>query len=181
MDSNLPTYPDAAARIMNLVQSVYGPAGNIIHGYSLGVPDPNNILLGKDAFPYIIVDKTAGTYSLKNAPTSTDDVTEHVYIHLLVDAVAGLGAPDSVDTVKRQLQLLIEGRDPTTGYLLPNTLMYGLRTYITLQSQAVPGIVTINSDISISYDNPPRPNMAETREAVIDITVTERQVVLNRR
>jgi hypothetical protein len=176
---NQPLYPDAAQRIMSIVRSIFGPEGDVIHVYSLGVPD--NLVIPTDAYPYVIVDKAAGTYSLKDAPTGTDSVTEHVYVHILLDAKVGFGAPPSDDTVKRQLQTLVEGRDPTTGYLLPTSLMYGLRTYITLQSQSVPGLATINNEISISYDAPQRPDMPETREAVIDITVTERQVVLNRR
>lgn len=173
-----PLYPDAAQRIMSIVKGTFGTDGSIIHAYSLGLPD--NLVIPKDAFPYVIVDKTGGSYSVKDAPTSTDSVVEHVYIHILIDAAAGFGSPETDDTVKRQLQTLVEGRDPTTGYLLATSLMYGLRKYITLQSEAAPGLVTINNDVTISYDAPQRPNMPETREAVIDVTVTERQVVLGR-
>lgn len=179
---NQPMYPDAAQRIMSIVQQVFGPAGNLIHYYSLGLPDQiDKVFIAKDAFPYVIVDKVGGTFSLKDAPTSTDSLIEHVYVHILVDAAIGFGAPETDNTVKRQLMTLVEGRDPTTGYLLPTSLMYGLRTYITLQSQSVPGLIPIMNEVSISYDEPKRPNMPETREAVIDITVTERQVVLDRR
>jgi len=169
-------YPDAAQRIMAIVQEVFGPQGNIMQAYFTGLPDSLN--MPEAAFPCVIVDKAAGTY--KVGPTGADDITEHVYVHILVDVKTGFGTPPSDDTVKRQLQTYIEGRDPTTGMLLPTSLMYGLRRHITLQSQSVPGIVTINNDVSISYDATQRPDMPETREAVIDIAVTERQTVLVR-
>src|SRR6266566_140972 len=143
-------YPDAAQRIMAIVQEVFGPAGNIMQAYFTGLPDSLN--MPEAAFPCVIVDKAAGTY--KVGPTGADDITEHVYVHILVDL--------------------------KTGMLLPTSLMYRLRRHITLQSQSVPGIVTINNDVSISYDATQRPDMPETREAVIDIAVTERQTVLVR-
>src|SRR2546423_5191033 len=137
--------PDAARRIMPIVQGVSGPQGNIMQAYFTGLPDTLN--MPQSAFPCVIVDKAAGTY--KVGPTGADDITEHVYVHVLVDVKTGFGSPPQDDTVKRQLQTYIEGRDPSTGNLLPTSLMYGLRRYITLQSQSVPGLVTINNDVSI--------------------------------
>lgn len=169
-------YPDAAQRIMSIVQEVFGSAGNLIHAYFTGLPD--DFTPAQDAFPMIVVDKVAGTY--KAGPTGADDITEHVYVHFFVDVKTGFGAPSTDDTVKRQLQTYVEGRDPTTGMLLPTSLMYGLRHHITLQSQSVPGVVTINNDINVSYDAPKRANWPETREAVVDVSVTERQAVLTR-
>jgi hypothetical protein len=169
-------YPDAAQRIMALVRQTFGPEGEIMHAYFLGTP--NGFTGAKDAFPCVIVDKAAGTF--KVGATTTDDITEHVFVHILVDVAIGFGAPDTDNTVKRQLQTYVEGRDPTTGYLLPSSLMYALRKYITLQSPSAVGIATINNDVSISYDSAQRPDWPETREAVIDIEITERQTVLGR-
>lgn len=171
-------FPDAAQRIMNLVQQAFGPRGELINFYSLGLPDDFKIV--EAAFPCVIVDKTAGTYSITGAPTSTDSVTEMVYIHILVNVKTGFGAPNDDNTVKRQLQTWVEGRDPTTGYLKSNTLMYALRRYISLSTQNTPGFVPLNNDVHVSYDAPKRPNMPSTRECIIDVTVKERQVILGR-
>lgn len=168
-----PLYPDAAQRIMTLAQKTFG---GLFHLYSLGLPD--NLALANDAFPVLIVDKVAGEYAV--GPTQTDDISETVYVHVLVDTKIGLGSPDSDDTVKRQLQTLIEGRDPVTGYLLPTSLMYALRTHLTLQSASNPGLHTINNKIHIIYDAPKRPDMPETREAIIEIEITERQLIIGR-
>lgn len=170
-------YPDAAQRIMSLMKATFGTDGKLFQAYFLGLPD--NFTPPQDAFPMMIVDKYNGTY--KVGPTTADDITEDVYIHILVDTKTGFGSPETDNTIKRQLQTLVEGRDPTTGYLMTNTLMYALRTNLTLNSQVVPGLVTINQDVQVSYDAPPRPNLPETREAVITVSITERQVVLNRR
>jgi hypothetical protein len=166
-------YPDAASRIMALVKSTFGKT---FTSYFLGLP--NDFIIPEDAYPACIVQKAGGEY--KVGPTTADDITESVYVHFLVNSKIGFGTPDNDDTVMRQLQTLVEGRDPTTGYLLPNTLMYALRTFITLRSDSVPGLVTINNDVHITYDAAKRTNQLFTREAVIDISVTERQVFLGR-
>jgi hypothetical protein len=168
---------DGAQRIMGIVKQTFG---DVFHAYFIGLPD--NLTPPQDAFPFVIVDKAAGSYNI--GPTQTDEVTESIYIHIFADVKTGFGSPPDDDTVKRQLQTLVEGRDPTTGYLLPTSLMYALRTHLTLQNSYaqldVPGFVTINNDITISYDGAKRSDWPETREAVIDVTITERLIVPNR-
>lgn len=170
-------YPDAAQRIMQLMKSTFGPEGKIFNAYFLGVP--NNFIMPAAAYPVLIVQKASGEFRV--GPTMADDITENVYIHIVVNTSTGIGAPQDDNTVMRQLQTLVEGRDPSTGYLLPTSVMYALRTYITLQSDNVPGIVPINNNVRITYDATQQSKSLNTREAVIDITVDERQIVLNRR
>lgn len=166
-------YPDAATRIMNIVKKA---CGDRFHAYFIGLPD--NFTPPDAAFPLVIVDTVGEGY--KVGPTTADDMTETVYIHIMVDIKSGLGGPDSDNPVKRQLKNFISGRDPNTGYLLPNTLMFALRTNLTLSSQPVPGQVTINNDIRITYAEGHYKDLPETRDAVIEVTVYERQMVLNR-
>lgn len=167
-------YPDAAQRVMTLMQNTFGPAGQVFNAYFLGLP--NDLVIAEDAFPCMIVDKVTGTY--KVGPTSADDITEDVYIHIMVDVKTGFGRPEDDNPIKRQLQTLVEGRDPTTGALLPTTVMYALRKNLTLNSPTpAVNLPTINNDVHISYDAPKRPDMPETREAILTIEVTERQVI----
>lgn len=168
-----PLYPDAAQRIMTIIRAA---GGDLFKAYFLGLPD--NFMPPDAAFPLVIVDKVGGTY--KVGATQTDDITETVYVHIMVDIKTGLGAPDDDNPVKRQLQTFVEGRDPSTGYLLPTSLLYALRTHLTLSSAVVPGVVTINNSITVSYSEGHYKDLPETRDAVIEITVTERQLVLNR-
>jgi hypothetical protein len=172
-------YPDATQRLMNLVQGAFGLRGQLMQEYLLGLPD--NVVLPDGAFPCVIVDKLDGDYDIADAPTSTDSVTEEIYIHILVDVKTGFNTPNPEGFVKRQLQILVEGRDQNTGYLLPNTLMYALRTNLTLKTPSLPGVATIDQRIHVSYRNPIRPDMPETRECIVTVTVKERQVVLSRR
>lgn len=170
LPDNLNLYPDAAQRIMALMQTTFG---NIFRAYFLSLPD--DLIIPESAFPCLIVDKVTGT--AKVGPTSADEITEDVYIHIMVDVKTGFGSPDTDDSVKRQLQTLVEGRDPTTGAWLPNTVMYAIRKNLTLNSKTVPNLVTINNNVDISYDAPKRPNMPETREAVVTVSVEERQII----
>lgn len=169
-------YPDAAQRIMTLMKNTFGIDGEVFNAYYLGMPD--NFVPPQSAFPLMIVDKTDGSY--KVGPTTADDITETVVIHIMVDVKTGFGAPDNDNYVKRQLQTVVEGRDPVTGYLLNPSVLYTLRTKLTLNSQNVPGVIVINNDVEVNYMAPVRHDLPETREAVITVTVTERQVVLNR-
>jgi hypothetical protein len=166
-------YPDAAQRVMALMKSTFGAEGQIFNAYFLGLPD--DVVIPQDAFPCVIVDKVVGTYNV--GATGTDDITEDVYIHIMVDVKTGFGRPDTDNFVKRQLQTLVEGRDPSTGALLPNTVMYAVRKNLTLNSGTAVDLPTINNEVHISYDSPKRPEMPETRECVITMTVTERQVI----
>ena len=166
-------YPDAAQRIMTLMKNAFGPEGEVFNAYFLGLP--NDTLIAEDAFPCMIVDKVVGTY--KVGPTMTDDITEDVYIHIMVDVKTGFGRPEADNPVKRQLQTLVEGRDPSTGSLLPGTVMYAVRKNLTLNSPTAANLPTINNEVHISYDAPKRPDMPETREAIITITVSERQII----
>lgn len=174
--STIPMYPDAAQRIKNIIMQA---AGSVFHNGStifLGLPD--KFMPSNSAFPLCVVDKVTGTYQV--GPTTGDDITEVVYVRVMVDAKTGFGAPDADNTVKRQLQTFIEGRDPTTGYLLPTSIMYALRSNLTIGSQAVPGLVTINQKINVSYNEGHYKDMPETREAIIEITMYERQMILSR-
>lgn len=166
-------YPDAAQRVMTLMKNTFGPEGEVFKAYFLSLP--NNVVLPKDAYPCLIVDKVTGT--AKVGPTMADDITEDIYIHIMVDVTVGLNTPDTDNTVKRQLQTLVEGRDPQTGAWLPNTVMYAIRKHLTLQSPSVSNLPVINNDVNISYDAQERPNMPETREAIISMTVSERQII----
>lgn len=170
---NEQTYPDAATRIMAIVKAACGARFN---AYFIGLPD--NFMPPDSAFPLVIVDTVGEDY--KVGPTTADDMTETVYIHVMVDIKTGLGAPDTDNSVKRQLKNFISGRDPATGYFLPNTLMYALRTHLTLSSAPVPGMVTINNDVRVTYAEGHYKNLPETRDAVIEMTVYERQMVPNR-
>lgn len=167
------TYPDAATRIKAIVQAQFG---DIFHAYLIGLPD--DFKPPKDAFPLIIFDTVGEHWEV--GPTTADDITETVYVHVMVDIDTGFGAPTDDDNIKRQLKNLISGRDPTTGYLLPTSMMYALRTHLTLSSKPVPGQVTINNKINVTYAEGHYKDLPETRDAVLEITVYERQMVLNR-
>jgi hypothetical protein len=173
MMTNQQLYPDAAQRILSIVQAA---CGDIFKAYYLGLPD--NFMPPSAAFPLVIVDKVSGTYQV--GATGSDDITETVYIHIMVDIKTGLGAPDTDNPVKRQLQTFVEGRDPNTGLLSPTSLLYALRTHLTLNSAVVPGITTINNSIHIAYSEGHYKGLPETRDAVIEVEVTERQMVPNR-
>lgn len=162
---NQQAFKDSVNRILDLLRTAYGGQFHAFYeGDPIDIPD---IML-----PCVVVEKIAGTLALD--ATGTDMITEQLMIKFVMNKRDDLGSAPDVDFTERKLRLLVEGRDPTTGYFVPQSLMYILRTNITL------GGAVIDNDIDINYDVNPRPQEMFTSEAQILITIRERVIVPNR-
>jgi hypothetical protein len=160
-------YPDSLARIQTLVRDTF-------EDIFLAYYEDDPIIIPKNNFPCIITEKVAGNVSQKGARTGSDLISEKIMIRLVMDKRDDIGKSDDYDMTKRRLRRLVEARDPTTGYFQPDTLMYVLRTNISL------GSTIIDQDIDINYDLQPRPERQVTAEAIITI-VTRQQVTIPNR
>lgn len=159
-------YLDGAQRLKNAIE---GKFGKLFNAYFIGSPAD---IIPDAAMPAIVFQKVRGT--VKISATQTDDLTEVVLVHLLVNGKDGFGSPDDDNTVMRQLQTLVEGRDPNTQDYLPTSIMGVIRTNLTI------GETIINHDEEINYDVTPRPNQPTVVEAIITVTIYERVLVANR-
>lgn len=159
-------YEDSVSRVTKLVKDTFkdGPFKAYYEGDPIMIPD--------ESFPCVIIDKVAT--SVKTDATSTDLLIEQVRIKLVFNKQDDFGATDDYDMTERKLRRYVEARDPATGFFLPNTLMFTLRTNITLGSS------TLGSDVNVNYDLQPRPEKQVTSEAVITMLIRERVIVPNR-
>lgn len=164
MDNDI-AYKDVVARITDLIKATYlGKVNAVYEGDPIVIPDV--------ALPAVIVEKLEGSSTLD--ATGTDIISEHISVRLVMNKRDDLGASDEVNLTERKLRLWIEGRDPATGYYLPDTLMYLLRTNITLGNEV------LDSDIDVRYDVNPRPEDMFTSEGQITLITRTRVIVPNR-
>jgi len=159
-------YLDGAQRLKNVVEGVFG---QLFKAYFIGSPD----VIPEAALPAVVFQKVSGKVTL--GPTMTDELTETVMAHFLVNGKDGFGTPDDDNTVMRQLFTLIEGRDPATGQYLPTSLMYAIRQNLTLDETVITHEETIN------YDVTPRVDQPTIVEAIVTVAIQERVLVPNRK
>ena len=140
----------------------------LIKSYYEGDP----VLIGKSSLPAIAIAKTKGKVGV--SATGTDDINDVIEIKIIFDKADDYGASDSVDMTERKLRLIVEDRDPVTGYFKSSSIMGILRTNYTL------GGVTLQQDADVMYFIESRPENQYTSEAHITFSTRERVYVPNR-
>lgn len=162
---NQKTYPDVIDRIKSLLMGTFGSS---FKQYYEGDP----VSIPKADLPCIILEKI--NTRIEPSATGTDQLAEEINIRVVLNQADDIGTNDSDDLTAKKLRKIVEARDPSTGFFQTDTIMYSLRTNISL------GGAAIDNTIDVSYDVNPRPESMVTSEAVISIIVTERVTVPNR-
>lgn len=166
-------YKDPPLLIYNLLKDTYG---GTIKAYYLGSPTE----IPEAAYPCIIVQSIQSKNTINGAASQTDNVNELIHIHLLENAKDHYSGELEVDTTLRALYQKIQGRDPATGFYLPGTAMFALRTNISL-ANTITGVNTvIDQDVNIDYDILPRADQPTILQAMITVLTTERVQIPNR-
>lgn len=163
--NNSEKYPDIVDRLMKLIKANFG---GFFKQYYEGDP----IEIPKANYPCVIIEKVGSNVSL--GATGQDVLVSQYNIRFLLDKSDDFNASDTKDLTEKKLRELVEARDPQTGLYLENSLLYVLRTNITI------GQVNVATDVDIRYDLQPRPNQVVTSEALVSI-VTNEKVLLPRR
>lgn len=154
-------------RIKAMLEKTFG---SVFKVYYLGGPD----MIPEAALPCVIIDKVGSKLTADGAATMTDDRTEQVLVHMLVNGKDGFGTDDSEGTVAHQLETLVEGIDKTNGQYLPNTILYAIRQNLTLDSSIIDHSEDVNYAATTRTDQP------TIREALITITAISRVFAPNR-
>jgi hypothetical protein len=152
-------YPDATQRIRDLMRDTFGDYFNV---YYLGMP---NELIPEAAYPCCIVHKPKGNIRL--GATGQDKSASEIQIHFLLNKSDAVNASGDTDVTMRKLQLMVEGRDPTTGSWSKGTALDALRTHLTL------GNTNINLDADIEYEVIPTDGDTNISQATIGILTSE--------
>lgn len=156
-------YDDNATRLLNLMRDTFGDQ---FRGYFDGDAEPS-----EEWLPCIMVSKVRTSADI--SATGTDDLTEEIQIILCRNIKDDIGADPSRNLTEYTLRKQVEGQDPTTKYYMPGTVLYALRTNITLSDS------TIQNITSIDYTQNYRGNIA-VREAYITVTTVRKVIVLPR-
>lgn len=140
--------PDMVTNLVALCRATFG---NYFHTYKEGMP---SVPLTDLDYPACIVQKMKGNYSID--ATETDKKKEVLVIMLFSNKADNVGGPEDPGiTTLRELQNLVEGEtisQTSPGYYnyAPGTLLYAIRTQLTLSNSV------INSMAETSYDVEPR-------------------------
>ena len=142
MDDSQALYAkDSVTRLIELLQGQFGSQFNS-YWEDMPLAPPT-----KEEYPALIVQKLDGTVSL--GPTQTDELTEIISITLFKAIADAVGSANVKTTAQRELQLMVEGQDPTTLQYKPDTILSVIRTNLTLRAGGVPYI--INDDVKLHY------------------------------
>jgi hypothetical protein len=152
-----PLYDDAVTRLIKLLKDNFKEIKTVYDG------DP--IVIPKSNLPCIMVEKTNTAISVVNAYTGHDRFVDQINVTVAFNKSDDLGATDEANLTERKLRRFVEGREINSGQWAAGTIMYVLRTHLTLDDYQ------FNSDVNISYDiNPLRPDTVDTAEAIITVT-----------
>lgn len=154
------TAPDAIDNVLQLMRDTFGCKMN---AYYEGDP----ILIPKANLPCIIVEEPNSNVTIQGAPTEHDSFGEKLTIRIVYDKDDDVGADDAVDLTERKIRKLIQGRDKLTRQFSEGTLLWALRTHVSL------GNSVIDNDVDISYGLQPRPEGQFTSEGTAEIVVRE--------
>jgi len=159
VDDNTHYYKDPPKLVYELLEDTFGEKFE----YFLGSP----LNIEASAYPCIIVQPVSSNNTVTGAPTGTDNVAEIINIHVLMLDSGNAATSGTVNTVMRDMYNLVQGRDPATGFYMTGTVLYALRTHLTLST------VIIDHDIDVNYDATPVADK-NVIEAIVTIALRER-------
>lgn len=154
---------DSITRLIELFQAQFG---DYFNSYWEDMPLMPPV---KEEYPALMIQKLAGTAVL--GPTSTDEVTEQIQIVVMKNTADAVGSTNVKTTTQREVQLLVEGQDPSTLDYYKDTILYVVRTYLTLTEWL------IDSDVKIRYGLE-RPSNMETNIAYAEVTLSTQRMVI---
>ncbi len=159
-------FKDTTDRLLQYLKDTFGDQ---FHAYFEGDP----VQIGQSLLPCIVVQKVTGT--IQTGPTGADENIEQIMIKVILNKKDDFGATETnVELTERRLRRIVEARDSVTLQYVPESLMGGLRTNITL------GDVVLDMSHNIAYDLDLRPDDMITSEAHITTTVRTRILVPQR-
>lgn len=172
MDNDQSLYAkDSITRLIELFQAQFG---DYFNSYWEDMPLTPPLAA---EYPALMVQKLEGTAVI--GPTQTDDVTESILITVLKATLDAVGSTNVRTTTQRELQLLVEGQDPTTLDYRTDSILYVLRHYLTLTNSGQTWL--IDSDVKVHYGIE-KPSNLETNAAYADITMTtQRRIIVQNR
>lgn len=157
-------------RIMDLLRERFGA---YFTTYYIGTPEQ----IPEAGLPALIIQTSRGSTDVD--ATMTDVVSEETIINVVANSKDGFAAGDDNDNVMRQLQMLVQRIDPTTGSFSDSSILGVLRSNLTMDSTIIDSTLQwdYGQNPRVNQDNDPLPSLCE---AVISVTTTQRVLIPNR-
>lgn len=128
-------------------------------------------------YPVLIVQKLRNQAVV--GPTSTDNLTERIAITVAINQADDVGSANIRTTTMRKLEHLVEGLDPSTNQYKTDTVLYVIRTHLTLL-QSTGQIWLLDSNAEITYNQ--RRSADQPTICIADIVMTtQRRVIVSGR
>ena len=162
-------YKDGVARVIELLRDAFGDQ---FKAYFNGQPQeiPESLL------PCITVSETVGV--IESGATGTDNITETVIIIVALNRKDDIDADPEKDLTEFKLRKLVKGQYPQghakAGQYMEQSLMYAIRTYITMMDSIVSSRIETDFDVNI------RGEQTLTQEAYVAITLERMALVPSR-
>lgn len=157
-------FKDGAARVLSLLKDTFGSQFKQYYdGEPEGIPE--------SYLPCIMV--TTLRSVVRSGATGTDNVGEVIKITVAHNTKDDFGADDSQDLTDYKIRKVIMGQS-TDGQYLPESILYALRTNITLDDAA------IGNEIDIDFDVNQRGQETFTQEGYVTLTIERLALVPSR-
>lgn len=157
--------PDTVQRLYELMSQQFGDMYHLFAAFPLTPPI-------KTEMPCIIIDRKTDGATI--GPTSTDEVVEVIDVIVLKSLADIVGSSDPRVDGKRQMEMLVQGQDPTTLDYKADTLYYVLRHYLTLL-QSSGSIWLIDSNVQTAYD------VGRLQDGITDVVMAQIRLSTQRR
>lgn len=162
-------YKDGVARVIELLRDAFGDQ---FKAYFNGQPQE----IPESMLPCIMVSETSGV--IESGATGTDNITETIIIIVALNRKDDIDADPEKDLTEFKLRKLVKGQYPQShaksGQYMEQSLMYAIRTYITMMDSVV------NSRIETDFDVNIRGEQTLTQEAYVAITLERMAIVPSR-
>lgn len=153
-------YEEATERIGRFLKDLF-PNGPFKSFYIGGDPE----LIAEANLPALVVQFLDNANT--SGPTGTDRVDpEQIVIKVIMNEKDDWGAADDVDLTEKKIREIVQARDASTGYYLPQSIKGALRSKLSLEGAA------LDADMRFELGSVARANDLITREGHLTITVS---------
>lgn len=155
---------DGVKRVLDLMRETFGDNYTYFDDELIDIPE--------NSLPCIMVTETSG--EIGPDATTTDKITETMDIIIVFNVKDDLGADENTELTGNKIRRMVKGQDPNTNYpyeYIPQSVMYALRTNVTLDDAVV------SSRVTTSFGPDIRGESLHTMEGRITLTIEREAAV----
>lgn len=129
-------------------------------------------LIPPESLPALFISESQTDYN--TGPTQHDEIMHSMIIQVVLNKKDDFGNPNESESLDKQLQEIVQGRDEDTGYFADGTIIKALRNNLTMGNLFIENIGTVRFGVIVRSED------LMTQEAHIDLSLSEIQAIENR-